>query len=154
MSTEYVKHLVECHCVLPQYRNRQELVYHKFTVFSLLEDDSVVEKLVRCNNCDAVHRVFDVCKSEIFIGDLDLTTIRTPQEILSELPQGLRESLIPLSLDMCTLEHILWCVENDKHEKIPLRKDTVKGKLFVKFITLRPEGKWKFETESHSLEIN
>ena len=83
MSTEYVKHLVECHCVLPQYRNRQELVYHKFTVFSLLEDDSVVEKLVRCNNCDAVHRVFDVCKSEIFIGDLDLTTIRTPHEILS-----------------------------------------------------------------------
>jgi hypothetical protein len=154
MSTEYVKHLIECHCVLPQYRNRVDLVYHKFAVFSLLESDNVVEKLVRCNNCDAVHRVYDVCKSEIFIGDLDLTTIRMPQEILSELPVGLKESLAPLSLDMCTLEHILWCVENNKQEKLPLRKDTVKGKLFVKFITLRADGKWKFETESHSTEIN
>jgi hypothetical protein len=154
MSTEYVKHLIECHCVLPQYRNRADLVYHKFAVFSLLENDAVVEKLARCNNCDAVHRIYDVCKSEIFIGDLDLSTIRTTQEILSELPLGLKESLIPLNLDMCTLEHILWCVENDKQEKIPLRKDTVKGKLFVKFITMRPEGKWKFETESHNMEIN
>ena len=76
----YVKHLIECHCTLPQYRNRPDIVYHKFPVFSLLESDSVVEKLARCNNCDAVHRVFDVCKSEIFIGDLDISAIKTQQE--------------------------------------------------------------------------
>jgi hypothetical protein len=154
MSSDYVKHLIECHCVLPQYRNRQEPVYHKFPVFSILENDSVVEKLVRCNNCDAVHRVFDVCKSEIYIGDLDLSSIGTSKEILSEMPDALRESLAPLNLDICTLEHILWCIENEKNEKIPLRRDTVKEKIFVKFISFKSGGKWKFETESHSLEIN
>ncbi len=154
MSNDYVKHLIECHCVLPQYRNRQEPVYHKFPVFSILEDDALVEKIVRCNNCDAVHRVFDVCKSEIYIGDLDLSSIATAKEVLSEMPDALRESLAPLNLDICTLEHILWCIENEKNEKIPLRRDTVKEKIFVKFISLKQGGKWKFETESHSLEIN
>jgi hypothetical protein len=150
----YVKHLIECHCTLPQYRNRPDIVYHKFPVFSLLESDSVVEKLARCNNCDAVHRVFDVCKSEIFIGDLDISAIKTQQEVMSEIPQQLRESLVPLNLDICTLEHILWCIENNKEEKIPLRRDNIKGKLFVKFINVKTDGKWKFETESHSTEIN
>jgi hypothetical protein len=130
------------------------VVYHKFAVFSILEDDTVVEKLVRCNNCDAVHRVFDVCKSEIFVGDLDLSTIRTSQEILSEMPQSLSDTLAPLMLDICTLEHILWCIENEKLEKIPLRRDDVKGRLFVKFISIKPGGKWKFENESHTTEIN
>ena len=63
------QHLIQCHCVLPQYRGRKDPVYHKFTVFSIIdESDTVVPKFVQCNNCGVIHKVYDICKSEIITG--------------------------------------------------------------------------------------
>ena len=64
-----VKHLVQCHCILPQYKNAKDPVFHKFTVFSVIDDsDTVVSKYAECNNCGAAHKVYDICKSEIVVG--------------------------------------------------------------------------------------
>ena len=52
-----LKHLIECHCTLKIF-NGDELINHKFPVYSKVKPDgSIVSKLVKCNNCDAVHRV-------------------------------------------------------------------------------------------------
>ena len=60
------KHLVQCHCVLPQFRRRPEPVFHLFVVFSVLgNDDKVEPKYAECNNCGAVHHVTEVGQSEI-----------------------------------------------------------------------------------------
>ncbi len=37
------KHLIECHCILPQYRRSSNTVYHKFVVFSVIDDSDTVE---------------------------------------------------------------------------------------------------------------
>jgi citrate lyase subunit beta/citryl-CoA lyase len=61
-----IKHLIQCHCILPQFRNLKEPKFHQFSVFSIIDDSDVIEpKLVACNNCGILHRVVDVCKSEI-----------------------------------------------------------------------------------------
>ena len=61
-----VKHLIQCHCVLPQFKNSTNPVFHKFVVFSLVDDsDTVQPKFAQCNNCGVVHKVVDLCKSEL-----------------------------------------------------------------------------------------
>ena len=63
------KHLIQCHCLLPQYRNKPDPVFHKFPVFSVIdESDTVILKYAECNNCGAAHKVYDICKSEILTG--------------------------------------------------------------------------------------
>ena len=64
------KHLVECHCVLPQFRLNTTVLYHKFVVYSEFNSDgSVITKYAQCNNCGVIHRVFDIAKSEILMGN-------------------------------------------------------------------------------------
>ena len=64
MALEGVRHLIECHCTLPQYRNANPPVYHKFVVFSVLDEDAIQKKLVQCNNCGIIHKVVDLCKKK------------------------------------------------------------------------------------------
>ena len=61
-----IKHHIQCLCVLPQYRKKENPPYHEFVVFSIIdESDTMEEKHAQCNNCGVIHRVIDVCKSEI-----------------------------------------------------------------------------------------
>ena len=47
------KHLIQCHCVLPQFRKMDNPIFHKFVVYSRFSEESIVEeRLVKCNNCD------------------------------------------------------------------------------------------------------
>ena len=77
-----IKHLIECHCILPQYRGRKETVFHKFVVFSIVDaSDTCIPKYVQCNNCSAVHKVYDICKSEIIPGRDELKTVVSIEEV-------------------------------------------------------------------------
>ena len=64
----YFRHLIECQCILPIYKNKTKPLYHKFKVFSVIEDDQIEEKYVMCNNCKILHRVTEFNKSEIMWG--------------------------------------------------------------------------------------
>ena len=56
------KHLIECHCILPQYRRALNTVYHKFVVFSEIDDsDTVVPKFAQCNNCGVIGHLAGQC---------------------------------------------------------------------------------------------
>ena len=63
---KYLKHLIECQCILPQYKKQDKVLFHKFPVFTLFKENvnqdfsQPIEKYVKCNNCDAVHRVYDI----------------------------------------------------------------------------------------------
>ena len=43
MSKDYIKHLIDCHCILSIYKNRTKPVYHKFPVFSKLDNNEIIE---------------------------------------------------------------------------------------------------------------
>ena len=77
-----VKHLIQCHCMLPQFRNMKEPIFHKFPVFSVIDNsDITIEKFSICNNCAALHKVVDICKSEIVIGADDRNVARTIEDV-------------------------------------------------------------------------
>ena len=90
-----VKHLVQCHCILPQYRKQKDPTFHKFPVFSVIdESDTAVVKYAECNNCGAAHKVYDVCKSEIVTGKDEVRSSPRVEDFKFSLPNDLYELLI------------------------------------------------------------
>lgn len=147
MSVEGIKHLVQCHCVLPQFRNVRPEIFHKFVVFSISEDDQVKEKIVQCNNCGVLHRVFDHCKSEIIFGKDSSESVRTVEDIELNLPERLAVYLKSQNIDIATWEQIEWMIENSLESEVVIRRDDQGGKTNLKILTIRRDGTFKTRNE-------
>mgnify|MGYP001410052031 CR=1 FL=1 len=66
------KHLIECHCYLKIFDDGESRVNHKFPVYSKFDNQGrVIPKLQKCNNCDTLHFIYDICKSEIIRSGKD-----------------------------------------------------------------------------------
>lgn len=90
---EYIKHIIECRCVLPQYINKENPPNHKFVVFSELDQNALVkEHYSQCNNCGIVHRVTEVGTSYT-IKKESMMSMPTIDDIKSTLPEWLRTTL-------------------------------------------------------------
>ena len=110
-----IKHLIECHCVLPQYRNRDNPIYHKFIVFSIIDDsDTVVPKYSQCNNCDVVHKVIDLCKSEVLAGRDELVSVISIDDLRLMIPEDIVRVLDAYTCDLATWENVLFILQNKK----------------------------------------
>ena len=154
MSTG-IKHLVSCHCILPQYKNQKNLVFHKFIVFSIIDDsDTVIPKFASCNNCGAVHKIIDICKTEIVVGRDEVTTQVTREDLKHSMPISLYELLDSYDRPISDFEHAVFIIENQewgsfivvKREEV---EDYVQGKI-VRFIR---EDKFKVESFSEKKEV-
>ena len=114
MKTRGVKHLVECNCVLPQFRKKNNPPFHSFVVFSIIDAGDVVEpKTVQCNNCGVVHNVVDLCKSEIITGREDCSFV-TIDDIKFMLPAQIKEILETYNCDLPTWEEALFNLQEKK----------------------------------------
>tara|TARA_S200000501_G_C20285214_1_gene509064 strand:- start:20 stop:505 length:486 start_codon:yes stop_codon:yes gene_type:complete len=109
------KHLIECHCILPQYRGKKNTVFHKFVVFSMIDaSDTCVPKFVQCNNCNAVHKVYDICKSEILPGRDELRSVVTKKEVKLGINRDVREILETYDCDISTWEMAKFVLDYEK----------------------------------------
>ena len=128
------KHLVQCQCVLPQYRKLKEPVFHKFVVFSILDNDTVEPKYVQCNNCNAVHKVYDLCKSEIIPGKDELRSVVTIREISPFIPSDLRQLLETYNCELSIWEHIKFLLDEQRWgDKVVITKETIKDETTGSF---------------------
>ena len=108
-----IKHLVECHCILPQYKDAKKPVYHKFVVFSVIDEhDSVVIKHAQCTNCGVIHRVYDISRSEAVLGNDETTSVITIDDIQYSIPQRVAEVLKSYEVDLPTWEEVAFIIEN------------------------------------------
>jgi len=132
-----VKHLIECQCILPQYKKRNNPPFHKFVVFSIIDDvDTVLEKFAQCNNCGIVHRVYDVCKSEIAVGHESLNSLPTKEDFTLMLPSGIGEILATYDCELYIWEQVSFILNHNKvGEKIVIIKDEIDGKIQGKFLS-------------------
>jgi hypothetical protein len=137
---------------LPQYKNADNPVFHQFTVFSVIDDasDTVVPKFASCNNCGAVHKIVDICKSELVINRDDVMTQMKIEDFKFSLPTDLFELLVSYQKEVADFEHAQFIIENENwKEYIILTReeieDMVQGKL-VKFLAAN-----KFRVESYIL---
>ena len=151
--TSGIKHLVQCHCILPQYKHVDEPTFHQFVVFSIIdeESDTVTPKFASCNNCGAVHKVIDICKSELVTGRDEVVTQMVIEDFRMSLPGDLFELLLAYQKEVAAqlAPAPFWIEHDTRQDPIGLTReeieDRVQGKL-VKFL-----GPERFRVESYIL---
>ena len=107
-----VKHLVQCHCILPQFRKRDNPLFHKFIVFSILDElDCIEPKIVQCNNCGILHQVIDICKTEILIGKEEATSLISIDELKLQIPSKFIKVLEENKCDLSIWENLKFILD-------------------------------------------
>lgn len=145
------KHLIKCRCVLSQYKNRQDPPIHQFVVFSLLKDDVVVPKYSQCNNCGLIHKVIDLCTSEIQRGKENMNSIIKIEDVKPSLHVNFISLLESNNCDIATWEAVQFNVENKNWGSfVVLTTDKQEGEINGKFIKILGEALCKVESFSRS----
>ena len=146
MKNKYIKHLLECQCILPIYTNKTKKLYHKFPVFSELnEKDEITEKYVCCNNCDIIHKVKGVCKSEIMWGKEGYNSyVVSKEDIIFNLKNMGKERLVEIleknKCDISTWEHCYYLVENEIEDFIVISKEEIENNISYKCLYISEKG--------------
>ncbi len=143
-----VRHLIECHCVLPQYRRRDTPLFHKFPVFSIVGDgDHTQEKIVQCENCGTIHRVYDICRSEILPGKDESRAVLMIEDIKLNLPDKISNILESYDCDISVWEHVDFIMENESWgEEIVLKKETQEESTSLKILQINGSEKIRIKT--------
>lgn len=144
-----LKHLVECHCVLPQFRNKKERPYHKFVVFSIIDDaDGVIAKHAACNNCGVIHNVYDIGKSEILVGQ-ESGAIIQKEDIGLMIPSSISNVLKSYDCDISVWEHVLFIMQNETFpQEVILSRDTDEGIVSGKILLIEKINKYQIRPYS------
>lgn len=146
------KHLIKCRCVLPQFKKLENPPPHQFIVFSVVKDDGdVVVKYSQCNNCGIIHRVIDICKSEILPSKENMGSLIKIEDIKSSLHSNFVNVLEANSADLATWEAVQFILENKKWgEFVVLTTETEGEEIHGKYIRILGESLCKIETFSRS----
>ena len=139
MSSEYIKHLVECNCILPHLQEIEPVVFHKFVVFSELEDETadVVPSIAECNNCGAIHRVTEISTSEILRKESS-RAFDSIDDIELELPEKIANILRRYECELHVWQEAKFIVNHELWGRFVVlskerNEDTILGKALVIF---------------------
>ena len=151
---EGIKHIIECHCVLPQYKNAKKPVYHKFIVFSIIDDSkTIIPKHASCNNCGVIHSVYDVCKSEILPGK-ELGAVMKIDDCKLMLPSSVVNVLENYDRSIEDYEHVLFILQNKKWgSHVVVNREEEDGVVFGKLLKISGPGQYTIEPFSLSRTI-
>jgi hypothetical protein len=152
MALEGVRHLIECHCTLPQYRNANPPVYHKFVVFSVLDEDAIQKKLVQCNNCGIIHKVVDLCKTEIAHGMEEGQSLRSIEDIKIGIPDKMVTFLTQQNADISTWEYVEFILDNKQEKEVILKKEQKDDLTQLKILHIKEDGTFKVKNETRQDE--
>lgn len=144
-----VKHLIECHCVLAIYRQSEKIINHKFPVYSKVDKNGeIIEKLVKCNNCEAVHLVKEYCRSEIRPGKDQTEVVVSKEDMKYMLSEKIVSFLEKENVDLATWEQIMDIIEEKRwQEPVVVKRDIVGEDQHVKIITMFSDDRFKVSSE-------
>ena len=150
------KHLIQCHCILPQYKSMTNPVFHKFTAFSIVdESDTVITKYVECNNCGAVHKIYDLCKSEIVIGREDIKSQLSTNDFKLSLPSDLFDVLHQYNREMPDFEYAQFIMDTESWgASIVLSREELDGTVQGKILKFLESNKFRIESYLHKEVID
>ena len=142
-----LKHYIECHCVLPQYRNSKKPVYFGFNVFSKIDDgNSVICKFTHCPNCGVVHKVYDACKSEISSGKDESAATRSISDLKLSIPENFIELLETHNCEFADYEKLEFILDHEAwSEYIVLGKDHEDDNRVGKILSFSDSGRARVE---------
>jgi hypothetical protein len=147
------KHLIKCRCILPQFKQRQNPPPHHFIVFSILDEEagSVETKYSQCNNCGTIHKIVDICKSEIQSGKENMNSLIRLEEIKPSLHSNFSSILEANNADLATWESVQFIVENKQWGNyVVLSTDNENDEIYGKYIRILGESICKVENFTRS----
>ncbi len=110
----FLNHLVECDCVLPQFAVVKPTVWHKFVVFTVINDETgeVVPHFVQCENCKAIHKVVDIGHPTIRVNKEESTLVPSIEEIEGQLSPNFQGLLKRYAPPLYVWQTVLYVVQN------------------------------------------
>ena len=153
-----VKHLIECHCTLKVYdaSSNNEHLFHKFPVYSFYDNNKkIIEKMSKCNNCETLHRVYDICKSEIIRGgkDRNVSEINI-EDIAMQINSKIENVLRRYDCDISVWEHVLDIIEKEAWEyPVVISREVIEMKYHVKILKILSENNIKIISKVIENEI-
>lgn len=146
-----IKHLVGCRCILPTMKNRKNPPLHSFIVFSIQDNDEIVEKYATCNNCGIVHRVYDLCKSDVLDNFEGTQSSLTIDDISMMLPESIKNILSGYNKEIYDYEHIKFMIDENKvGDFIVLSSEIVDNRKVGKILKYKGNGQFEIEPFSRS----
>lgn len=145
----YIKHLIECNCILKQFELIEPAVFHKFIVFSIINDDETFKaSYAKCNNCGGIHKVMEIGKSEKLKRDT-APSLPVIDEIKTNFPEKLIEAIGRYNLDLPSWQEIKFLYENEVWGKpVILYREEENGESFGKCLMLIGKTLWKIDNFS------
>lgn len=127
---------------------------HKFIVFSEFDDTGAfVTSFAQCSNCDVLHKITEVGRSEILKKE-HLPSLLTTEEIKGQLPEKLVTSLLSYDLELHRWQEIKWIMENEGWGKaVILTKEETDGITTGKYIQFIGTNMWKFGSFTREEQI-
>ena len=142
-----IKHTIACRCILTQFRNRKNPPVHQFVVFSeIKDDDSILSTHVSCNNCGIIHKITDLCKSEIIENSEDSPVV-TKSDVRISINTDVREILDSYDVDLPTYQYARWIMESESWgEQIILTKKELEDRVEGKYLVFKGPGQYRINT--------
>ncbi len=148
-----LKHLITCKCILQQFKNLKNPPFHQFVVFSILNDDKMQLKFAQCNNCGIIHKITDVCTSEI-VNKEYLSSLKLLDDIKCCIPEKLLSVLEKYNIEFPIWENIQFNIENELWgEPIILLNDKIDGVLQTKYLILLGKNLFKIDDQINEVSI-
>jgi len=149
------KHLIQCHCVLPQYRNLDSPIFHKFVVFSRINTEgSLIPSLKRCNNCGVIHKIVDFCRSEIAHGIDDSFAISSEDDMREFLSEKICKILDDNKCDLATWEQISDIITNQEWgSSVIISRQSAMGSTQMKILVINGSDSFKIDTNLRQDDI-
>jgi len=150
---DYIKHRIDCKCILSQFKNLDPPIFHKFIVFSVIDcDGSCVPSYAQCNNCGTLHRVTEIGKSQL-VNKESISSIRKTEEIKLSLPARLVGLLEQSEIDYPTWQEAEFVMLNQLWGKaIILTKDNDGNNIVGKYIVILGQDLYRIETFEKEVE--
>jgi hypothetical protein len=151
LEKQGITHFIECTCILSQHSELVDPPFFKFKVFSILENDKIVNKFAQCPACGIVHKVTDIGKSVVQKGREVLKSLLTSDEIKTGLPEQLVKILDQYEIDISVLENAKFICDNELWGSfVILTKENIDDVVSGKYVKII--GKNLFKVESFTQE--
>ena len=111
-----IKHLIECHCYLAIFKSESKVPpVHKFPVYSKFDsNEKIIEKIVKCNNCEALHQIVEVGVSQLIPGRDQTKVTVTKDDISHNLSKKIANILYQYECDISSWEHVEDIIEEKR----------------------------------------
>ena len=140
----YQKHTITCRCILSQHKNIDNPPNFSFIVLSYIDNDNIIEKLSKCPNCGIIHRVYELCKSEILNDETE--NIISIDDIKHTIPEKVSLILDDYSCELHVYEEAKFIIDsNNWGRKIILTRE---------YVGTHYEGKLLEFNDRNNYEIN